>query len=401
MPDLDPSRRCSPWLVTLFLLSCRKEVAAPAAAAPPPVAVRLTAAATTPLPDVITAFGSLAPDEELVLAFEHAGRIAALPVDVGDKVRQGDVVARLDTQSFELEEQSAQAAVRQARVRLGLPPEGSDDAIDPEATPQVRQALATLTEAKLSLDRAQELVDRNLSAPAVLDTARAAHDVAESRLAQARNDVRDQQAMLAQRRIEVALAQWKVQESTLVAPFTGAIGARNAAAGATVRAADPVLTLLRTQPLRLRLRVPEREAARVALGQEVSFTADGAEGVHRGRVVRTSPRIDLETRTLLIEIEVENREDVLRPGMFARATIELGGAQERVTVPPSAIVAFAGVEKVLLAKDGVAAEQVITTGRRGPEFVEVIDGLEAGVEVILDAKDVTPGQPIRVEQASR
>src|SRR5690606_12791468 len=258
------------------------------------------------------------------LSFEYAGILAALHVDLGSEVRAGDTLATLDTTDAELQVRIADAAVRQVRARLGLEPGGSDDRIEPDETPAVRQARATLTEAKLALERVEELERQNLMPGANLETARAAYEVAESRLASAYNEVRDLAMALSQRRAEAELARRRIVQSRLVAPFAGVVSARLRTPPEYVRPGDPVLTMLRTDPLRLRLRIPEREAARIAVGQRVRFTAEGVAGVHEGRVQRLSPRIETTTRTLLVEAAVGNQDGRLRAGLFARADIEVG-----------------------------------------------------------------------------
>ncbi|MEZ5965077.1 MAG: efflux RND transporter periplasmic adaptor subunit [Planctomycetota bacterium] len=372
-------------------------------AAPPPAAlgamdVEVVTAATTPIADAVTAYGTLDADEEVDLAFEHPGTLAALYVDLGSSVPAGTLLASLDVGTFELEARVAAAAVRQARARLGLDPDGADDRVDPEQTPAVRQARATLTEARLALERVQALERQSLTAEATVENARAAFEVAESRLASAFNEVRDQVVALAQRRVEAQLARRRIDQSELHAPFAGAVAARRRTPPEYVRAGDPVVTLLRTDPLRLRLRIPERDAARVAVGQNVRFVAEGIDGEHAGSVQRLSPRIDPDTRTLLIEATVANPQDILRAGLFARARVDVGEPRPQVTVPASAVVSFAGVDKVFLVAGDRAEERVVTLGRRVGDRVEVSEGLAAGTPVVRQPDGLVSGRALRVKE---
>jgi RND family efflux transporter MFP subunit len=358
-------------------------------------------ATSTPIPDTVVAYGSLAADEEIDLAFEHAGQLARLDVDLGSRVAAGDVLAALDKTNLELAVRDAEAAVRQARARLGLPTHGDDDAVDPEGTPAVRQARAVLHEAELTKDRAAELVNQQLAPPASLDAAVAALAVAESRLQQALNDVRDQQAVLAQRRVEHEVAQQALRESEIPAPFDGVVAARHKAVPEFVAIGEAVLTLLRTDPLRLRLRVPERESGGVELNQRVGFTVDGVRGDFAGTVARLSPALDPGNRTLLVEVRVPNADGRLRPGLFARGALEVGAPVPRVTVPAAAVVAFAGIEKVFLADGEVARERAVRTGRRVGELVEIEDGLEVGALLVAVPGDLADGAPIRLHGGGR
>jgi RND family efflux transporter MFP subunit len=366
--------------------------AAPAAPAPRPG--KVGTATTTPLPDVVGCFGSLAAEESVQLGFRHAGRLASLPVDVGSTITKGDRIAALDTTTFELELREAEAAVRQVRVRLGLPAEGADDTVDAEAVPSVRQARAVLREATVNRTRAEEQVQRGLASSASLDAALATHGVAESRLQQALNDVREHEGALAQRRVEVALARERLRDSALEAPFDGVVASRQAAVPEYLVAGARVLHLLRIDPLRLRLHVPERDAAAVRAGQAVRFTVDGSDGEHQGRIVRLSPEIRRDDRTLLVEATVANTDRALRPGQFCRASIEVSQPRPRVTVKAAAVVAFAGVEKVFVVADGKAVARTVNTGRRIADDVEITSGLEAGLPVVLDPGDLADGQPV-------
>src|SRR6185503_7604816 len=123
--------------------------AAPAKSTP----VRVVPAMEERAAGVVVASGTLAAEEQVVLGMKVAGRLAEIAVDLGTRVRQGDVVARLDPTDFRLRVQQAEAALQQARARLGLPVEGTSDRVDPEKTPLVRQARVMLEEALLTRDR--------------------------------------------------------------------------------------------------------------------------------------------------------------------------------------------------------------------------------------------------------
>lgn len=360
-------------------------------------AVRVIAAAIEALPDSVVAYGSLAPNDEVALAFRNAGRIARLEVDIGSVVQKDEILATLDPIDFELRVREAAAAVRQARVQLGLPAVGDDDAVDPEATAAVRSARALLVEATTTRDRVRDLVERELRPPTDLDAAVATFGVAASRLQQALDDVRSLQAALAQRRIALDLATRALDETVLKAPFDAEVAERARRAPEFVAAGEVVLRLLDVDPLRLRLQVPERVALQIALGQAVAFTVDGVDGGFEGVVKRKSPRIDAATRTLLVEVEVPDPERRLRPGAFARAQIDVSAPTPRVVVPNDCVVSFAGVEKVFVVDGGVARERRVRTGRRlDGDRVEIETGLPAAARVIREPGDLADGSAITI-----
>jgi len=253
-----------------------------------------------------------------------------------------------------------------------------------------------LEEARLTRERAATIVERGIAAKATLDSADAALQVAESRYQDALEEVRNRQAILLQRRTELELARQAVRDSTLSSPLDGIVRERLVTAGQYLAAGAPVVTVVRMHPLRLRAAVPEREAALVRVGQLVQVTVEGDRRVNEGRLARISPAIDEASRTLMVEAEIPNPAGELRPGSFANARIVTATAETAVLVPASAVVSFAGVDKVLVVQDGRASEKRVTTGRREADRVEIVAGLSAGEPVIQTPGSIVEGTPVRV-----
>lgn len=371
------------------------------APARPPVPVELTTAQTRELPRKAAVSGVLAAQEELVLGFEVTGRLATLDVDVGDVVAEATVVAALATREFELAVQRAKAAIAASEAKLGVKPGAELEGLDVEATPAVREANAVLVEARANRDRVAEMVQEKLQPMSQLETAEAVLGVANSRLQRARDEVQTWLAEARLARVEALQAEKRLADCQVKAPWPGRVAARHAAIGQVVRSGDPVVTLLRVDPLRLRLRVPDRLAADVAIGQTVEFTVDGAENVQRtGRIVRAGPAIDRGDRTRLIEAEVENADGALLPGAFCRAQIVTAAAQPVVVVPKTAVLTFAGVQRVfsVVEADGKskAKGRIVQIGRTVGDEVEVASGLAAGVAIVRDATGLTPEMPVVV-----
>jgi len=373
---------------------------APSSEAPrqPPRQVRLVPAAEEMVDRRVSATGTLAADEQVVLGTKVAGRIGELLVDLGSRVRRDETVARLDPTDAQLRVDQAMAALQQARARLGLSPEGTDDRVDPEQTSLARQARAVLDEARLTRERTEQLWKRQLIAQAQVDASVSALGVAEARYQDAIEEVRNRQAILLQRRSELELARQQRADTVVTSPIEGAVSERRASVGEYLAAGAPVVTLVKLHPLRLRLAVPERDATAVRVGQPVVVTVEGAAGEHRGRVARISPAISEQNRTLLVEAEVPNEGAALRPGAFAKADIVLAGDLRVVTVPAAAIVTFAGVEKVLTVDKGHTVEVRVTTGRRLGDRVEIVTGIAAGTPVVGQPGNLTGGQPVAVQR---
>lgn len=348
-----------------------------------------------PVGTSVNVTGTLAAQDEATLSVKVPGRLSTIAVDLGSVVRRGQVVAQVEQQDYRLRVQQADAALQQARARLGLAPQGESDRFDPETTGTVRSARATLEEARQNRARVVQLVESGVVARAEYESADASFKVAQARYQDAVEEIRNRQALLSQRRTELSLARQALADTVVVAPFDGLVQERVASVGEYLGAAAPVVTIVRVNPLRFRGEVPERDAATVRAGQQVRVTVEGDGGLYAGRIVRLSPTINQQNRVLVIEAEIAN-PGALRPGGFARAEIVTNSGDMAVTVPANAVVTFAGIEKVITVENGKAREKPITTGRRADTWTEVLSGVNVGEAVVLDPGNLQSGQPVNV-----
>ena len=339
--------------------------------------------------------GTLAAQDAATLSIKVPGRLSTVTVDLGSVVRRGQVVAQVEQQDYKLRVQQAEAALQQARARLGLQPQGDDDNFDPEVTGTVRQARAVLEEARQNRERVKALVESGVVARAEYEGADASFKVAQGKYQDAVEEIRNRQALLAQRRTELSLARQALADTVVVAPFDGIVQEKRASVGEYLGAAAPVVTVVRVNPLRFRGEVPERDAATVRAGQPVRVTVEGDRGLYSGRIVRLSPTINEQNRVLVVEAEITNPGS-LRPGGFARAEIVTNSGDVAVTVPANAVVTFAGIEKVITVENGKAREKPITTGRRAETWTEILSGVGVGEAVVLDPGNLQSGQPVNV-----
>lgn len=363
--------------------------------------VELEQVVLSTLEQTIDISGTLAADEQVTVATKVAGRLASIDVDLASWVKQGQVIAQIDKIDYKFGVQQADAALGQARAQLGLPPEGSRG-FDVEATAIIRQARATLEEARVSATRLQALVDEGLTPQAELDRARATLARADAALQAAREEVRLREAQVRQRESQLEIARQQLKETAIVSPLDGYVQARRASAGEYLAAGAPVVEVVRIDPLRLRLALPEREASQVRRGQAVRVMAEGVSGPdggahHTGVVARLAPSLDAQSRSLLIEADIPNPGG-LRPGNFVQARIVLG-TRQMPTVSRGSLVTFAGLQKVIMVKDGAAVERPVTAGGAHGDQVEILSGLAPGDRVVREPGSLAQGQPVRVRSA--
>lgn len=349
----------------------------------------------TPFGEAVTVNGTLAAYDQTTASVKVPGRLRSITVDLGSVVRRGQVIAQVEQQDYNLRVQQAEAALAQGRARLGLSPDGRDDRVNPEQTGTVRQARAVLDEARVNRDRSAKLVEQGVVARSEFDTADATYKVAVSRYQDAIEEIRNRQALLAQRRSELSLARQQLADTSVQAPLDGIVQEKRASVGEYLAAGAPVVDIVRMDPLRLRAEVPERDAHNVRSGQNVRVTIDGDANVYVGQIMRLSPVIAQQSRMLMVEADVRNNGK-LRPGAFAHAEIVTDDAKMAVTVPNNAIVTFAGIEKVILVQNGKALEKPVTTGRRNGEWTEIVAGVNVGDQVVVDPGNLQSGQSVEV-----
>lgn len=382
-----------------FLTSCKSDYPASARQGRPGDSkgtrqVKTTPVAETPFGETVTANGTLAAFDQTTVSTKVPGRVRTMSVDLGSVVRKGQVIADLESTDYKLRVQQAEASLAQARARLGLAPDGTDDRVDPDQTATVRQARAVLDEARFNRDRAAKLVEQGIIAKAEFDSANATYKVAEGRYQDAFEEIRNRQGILAQRRSELALARQQLKDTGVVAPIDGIVQEKRTSVGEYLAAGAPVVNVVRMDPLRLRAEIPERASQTVRTGQNVRVTVDGDTNVYVGQITRLSPVIAEQSRMLMVEADVRNNGS-LRPGAFAHAEIVTNDSKMAVTVPNNAIVTFAGIEKVLVIQNGKALEKPITTGRRNGEFTEILSGISLGEKVILEPGNLQTGQDVQ------
>lgn len=384
-------------LAGVLLVSCGESARAKNPSEKPRT-VHLVKAATADLPHTVTAVGTLAAEDRADLSFKVPGRLVKFDVDIGSRVAEGTPLAELERSDYQLVKERSLAALRQARARLGLAAEGPSDDVESESTPLVRQMKARMEQARAELARNRSLRDEGLLSHSAYDVVEANFKVAESQYNDALEEVNNRRGILAEKRSDLAIAEQRLADATLRAPFAGSVQVRKANLGEYLAAGTAVLTLVKMNPVRLRVDVPEREARAIRKGQSVAVHLEGDPTIFSGVVARVSPAFEEANRSLIVEAEIPNPLGRLRPGSFARAEIQTDSAPV-LAVPSSAVVVFAGIEKVLTVKDGKAVERPVVTGRREGLLVEILSGVKDGDLVVQKPGNLATGMDVIAENA--
>lgn len=356
-----------------------------------PVVVDVTTASAIvrDLPRFFEATGSLTGDQQTDVAPSVAGKVVAIGVDLGSYVRRGQMILRLDDVDAKLRVEQAvaqveqfKAALRQAEEKVGVRP---GQAFDLNKVPEVANARVALELAEKNLRRAERLIESGDVSKSLYDQQKAQRDqlkqVYESALSLARQNfaaVATARANVANAESQLGLARRSLSYSLVFSPIDGFVTDRTADLGEYVSPTTKVATVVRINPLRVRIDIPEQAIPSVAVGQSVSVTTSAwPDRNFSGRVARISPNVTPSSRTLTIEAEIENKSGELKPGQFATVRILQSRAESAVLVPSRAVRTESGVSRVFVIKDGRASERVVQIGQSEGDLIEIKGGVAA------------------------
>lgn len=391
------SRRLLGVFAIACLTGCSHRVAETIVKAEPQ-RVRCVTATMRAWPRVVRVQGGLRADEHAVVGAKVAGRVKDVHVDIGAAVRRGEILMGLETEDLDLRIQQAEAQLAQVCARLGLTLKDDESHLDHEKVPAVQEQKAYRDEAVAKLHRTESLVSLHAVAVEDHDERKTAVAVAEAKYRSVLNSVIQDVALVRLKRAELSLARQTIHDATVRAPFDGVIEERRVSPGVYVEVGQPVVTLVRNDPVRFCAGVPERDAVRLKIGQEVRIRVEGHPGTIVRPITRISPALTTANRSLGMEVDIPNPAGDLRAGLFVEATIVVDPEATTLALPRDSVSDFAGVEKVWVIKNNLSEPRSIRTGRHDQKgWIEIVDGLSAGEVVALDAQRVHPG-PVVVEQ---
>jgi RND family efflux transporter MFP subunit len=317
------------------------------------IAISTKPVATREVRRTVEMVGTLGGWEEVTISNEAPGTIEKIMADLGDKVRKGQRLILLDQREAKLALAQAEANLQAAKKAL-------------------TQAQAEWRDADLNLKRIKELHSEGVIATSQLDVAQARFDAVEAQ-------VRAREADIDRFRALVDLAQKRLSDTAILAPIAGEVRQRLVSIGEAIKEKTPLLHLVVTDPLKLQGTVPERFAPEIKVEQPVDVQVEAfPDRVFPGRVLRVSPAVDVQTRSLSLEVKVPNAQGALKPGFFAKGQILIGVNPQAVFAPEEAVYTFVGITKAFVVQDGTVQERQVKTGARREGWVEITEGLQSG-----------------------
>jgi len=374
------------------LVSCKRSNGQPSnsgAANPTPAILEVSTAPAVvrQLPRFFEATGTLAADVQTDVQPQTAGKVVAVGVDMGSAVSKGQMLVRLEDADYKLrmdqaiaQFDSAKAAVSQAEEKLGLRP---GQKFDPERVADVSVARANFNLAESNFQRAQKLIESGDISRAEFDQRKSQLDALkqayESAIAQARQNyaaVMVARTNVTNAQTQVDLARRTLSYTVVTAPIGGYVLERPVDVGTYVSTTTKVATIVKPNPLWIRIDIPEQAVRQIRAGQSVSLsTTSWPDRTFSGRVVRISPNVSASSRTLTVEAEIDNRGGALKPGQFATVRVLLPQSEAAVLVPQRALRTISGATYVFVIKNGHAEQRLVQSGQAEGDLIEIKSGV--------------------------
>lgn len=354
-------------LIPIIVLAISSSISAQQGPAPVVVAPveQRTIELTRPLVATVEAVTST------TLAAETEGLVQSRDFDEGQLVEQGKVLVTQDVQLLEAEKAAAEANVRSAEALIA-------------------QARAEHRNARQELERLKGLYESNTATEKEFRDAITRADVAEA-------TVTAREAELASRNAALQRLSTQIEKSTVKSPINGVIARRYVEVGQWLRQGDPVADVVQLDPLFVRVGVPENIAPRVQVGDEAKVVIDALGLETTGKVEQILPRADPATRTIPMNLRIDNPKLTIRPGFFARVVLVSNQDGQYVTVPKDAVVTQDRQSRVVAVREGVAALVPVKLGPSDGTYIAVSGELAAGETVVIRGNEALyPGRALHV-----
>jgi membrane fusion protein (multidrug efflux system) len=307
------------------------------------VNVRVRKAETRSLRPFVESVGTLKPYDEVIVSSEVDGILKSIRVDDGSPVSRGQLIAEIKDTDYRLDTGRAEAVLKQAE--------------------------ASLANANQEYQRKESLYREELVTKQQFD------DIS-ARLALAQGDLERAKSGL-------ALAREKLARTRVFAPMAGIVREKKVTAGDYIRNGTSLVSVIRTDLLKLSFSVPEKDVGSLREGQDIMFTADSFPGrEYQGKVKTLYPNLDEKTRSLPVEALVANHDGSLKPGFFTRVTLYTGPAKDTVVVPITSLLYDNSSIKLFAVEGNRAKERAVKTGLKYGEFMEITEGLKADETVV-------------------
>jgi RND family efflux transporter MFP subunit len=355
-----------------------------AAPKPEPLAIDAVAVESRPIDRYLRVTGSLLADEQAEVSAESAGRVVETPVERGARVSQGTVLVRISAAETAAQLQEAEANAAQIEARLGLT---GGRSFDPKRVPDVMNSQASVEWAEAEFARIGSLLEQKVVSKSEYDQRKTQVEAARQQYQMALNVAEQSYRSLESARARITLARKALADTSIRAPFSGLVAERVVSIGDYVTRGARVATVVRVDPMRVELTVPEQSVSLISVGQPVRITVDAYPGeTFTARIRFVSPSLRPDQRALTVEAIAPNPDGRLKPGLFATASIQQPPSAPALLVPSSAVETVSGTSRVYVVKGDTVEERIVTLGETVGPLVEITTGLIAKETVAAEPK---------------
>jgi multidrug resistance efflux pump len=351
--------------------------------------------------------------EEVVISSKVAGRVATTAVDIGQRVRKGQVLFTLEAKDYDAQYRQAKAELESAQANLTRTSDSSLSSQVLQAQSALRQAQVQFDDSKDFYERTKKMFDDGTVARQQLDSAQARFQSAEIALSTAKDNLSliqekggPQSTGVASTQVEQAqatldLAKSQLDNTVITSPIAGTVEGREVEAGEVVAAGVPAFVIIDAGTVSAEASVSQGTVEKIRIGEQVTITVDTADKPERitGSVDTISPAADPRSQGYLIKVALNNAGGELRPGMFARVAFPVEDRANVLVVPNGAIVTETGVDYVYAVVDGMLRKESVETGIATDAVTEITSGLDEGTLVVTEGQTfLTDGQKVRPVQ---
>jgi RND family efflux transporter MFP subunit len=351
------------------------------------------------LSSTLTVAGEFQPYQEVELHAKVSGYIRKINVDIGDRVKIGQVIATLEVPELSAQVAGSQAEIRHSQSEIARAQSG------------VALAEANYTALHAAYTRLSEASKRRpgLIAEQELDDSRAKDQDAQAKIDVAKSALEATKEQLGVSQADNQRVQSLKDYSVVTAPFTGVITMRYADVGSLIQAGTasntqsmPVVKVAQSDLLRLRMPVPEEDVPFIKIGGDVSIKLQATGKTFTGKIIRSTRELSTSTRTMLAEVDVPNPDLALSTGMTAQTTIVLQSQKNVLTVPAGAVLKGDSQASVLIVDTDNKVQKVpVTLGIQSPDRIEILQGLSDNQSVIVSGQtNYQPGQSVHPQLSS-
>lgn len=296
------------------------------------------------LSELIKSSGTLLPAEEVELSFETSGKIVNINFTEGTRVKKGDLLAKINDQPLQAQLQKLQASLK------------------------LSQAMEFRQKSLLERDAiSQESYDQIVT------------------------DVEKIKA-------DINLVRAQIHMTELRAPFDGIIGLRYLSEGSYANPATKIARLVKISPLKIEFSIPEKYAQEINIGYPITFSIDGSNTIYNASVYAVDPKIDINTRNIVIRALYPNTKEELKSGRYAGITLELSKIDNAIAIPTEALIPEMEGERVFVYRGGKAQSVKVNIGLRTESRIQVVEGLKFGDTVLTTGiLQLRQGLPIALD----